>query len=1230
MAQFKLGQRVELPDGKQAFVRYIGKISIREGEWLGLELDDASGKNDGSVRGDKLFDCPPNHGLFMQPSAAIQIIEQPKPPGPKVANGKPVGTAARPRPSSVVAPPGRTARPSMGGPSVNRQSISGPLGSRQSMTASPAKRVSMAGPPPVTRPESKRTSMAPPSLASRSSRQSLAPRSLSPKKPAPSAQSSRRSSVGPSATTTRPPVRSPTQANSDSPSISRVLSPGSTTPSAKVSTNSKPVTTSSSSNLTPRASAAQSKQTQELEAKVRALEKKAMSNRDRNKDYDALQEKNQQYETIHPKLEAKVQGLSRANHDLKEQLRQLQESDESIETLKAEHESMIDLAVLDKELAEEKADSYQRELDSIRGRLEELELENEILKGENEELAKDMSPEERSSQGWLQMQRENDRLREALLKMRDWSQEQAYALRNDIKTMEAENRDLAKIKEEYDNTKAKYLEARAEIEDLREQLEAAEGSEDMIEQLTEKNMTMSEKIEELQNAVDEYQSLVELNDEIEIGHMEDQKQLQNMIDQRDSILADQTRRATQQEEEINDREYTISRFRDLVTNMQSDLEDMRASKQITESEAQELGNHSRTMMDLNRQLQASAMSTKVKTIEMELKKMEAEEASEHLAIVKLFLPEAFHAERDSILALLRFKRIGFKSRLLHGFMKDRVASPGPHAQSNHLLAACDAVDKLTWISAMCERFTNSIAGSSLNEFARFESSLYELEPVERTLDGYVENLRKDELREQQVADGLQRSIAVMTHLSELHLRDGLESYAEEILMKTLLMQSNLETTAAALNTTKSEIQQTITASEDRDDEISIFIQRADTVISQSRSAKVIVGKIIRSLQELKARSLALTSESQPNFESCQTTTENLTASLRTLGLAVHNSIHEEGRTTTFGLSDLLTIVRNFNATHFDATDGDVFAPLQAKMKALHERLSDIYTVATDINFTAEFERPQPPWVLRSRELADSTTISASAEAEISTLKRNIHERATTIKLRDQTLEESNVKIELLEARMKDVSKKVERINELEKAVDDARGIVGKLERKIEDTAGLRAKLEEERDRWMRKAAELKSRDPNSSLMDAKRGGIDLVGTSAEMEGLKRDVTVLEDTVRFLRRETRRKRSEEDAMPNSWLRQPLVPVTHNADIKAKERESRDALGRLAELPRTAKPLILEGMKDRNERLKWRPRKETPQYRLCELEMQWLEAWEPGIIAVKGGSNWLGGLGPGITV
>ncbi|XP_054166414.1 CAP-Gly domain-containing linker protein 2-like [Oppia nitens] len=45
-------------------VRYIGRTQFSSGIWVGLELNEPNGKNDGSVAGRRYFICPKRYGLF--------------------------------------------------------------------------------------------------------------------------------------------------------------------------------------------------------------------------------------------------------------------------------------------------------------------------------------------------------------------------------------------------------------------------------------------------------------------------------------------------------------------------------------------------------------------------------------------------------------------------------------------------------------------------------------------------------------------------------------------------------------------------------------------------------------------------------------------------------------------------------------------------------------------------------------------------------------------------------------------------------------------------------------------------------------------------------------------------------------------------------------------------------------------------------------------------------------
>lgn len=125
MSDLSPGQIIALANGKHAVVRFVGSTQFAPGEWVGVELEDASGKNDGSVQGERYFDCEMGYGMFLRPAAIAEIIEQARPPKPKVNGAAANGTATKPRPSSGMTGAGAAAakRQSAGPPAMKRQSM---------------------------------------------------------------------------------------------------------------------------------------------------------------------------------------------------------------------------------------------------------------------------------------------------------------------------------------------------------------------------------------------------------------------------------------------------------------------------------------------------------------------------------------------------------------------------------------------------------------------------------------------------------------------------------------------------------------------------------------------------------------------------------------------------------------------------------------------------------------------------------------------------------------------------------------------------------------------------------------------------------------------------------------------------------------------------------------------------------------------------------------------------
>ncbi|TVY55676.1 Dynactin, 150 kDa isoform [Lachnellula cervina] len=1261
MSDVRIGQTVELADGRSAIVRFVGQPHFAAGDWIGVELEDNSGKNDGSIQGERYFDCEMGRGMFLRPPA-VRIIEQPATvpkPAPVVARkvSRPssvAGQGALGRRASTVQDIAAGKRQSMNAASPTPASRgSRPSSMLRSPTKSPTKQLSAATStvatprtgtpsnsraPAATSAKSRpsvggnRTSMGPPAMpASRTSRQSLSGgpgvgnRSSMP----PSRTAANRVSLAPKpklrpgvervgsigsqlsggpasggSGTNTPDDDSPNKTESFAP---KPMSPVLTRVSAADRRQASPATSrgtgSPASQRSSGATTAASREIEDLKTKLRVMDKKRQEDREKLKAMDHEQAEREKFQALFLKVRDKVLPQQDEITDLRKQLKEAESKFETIETIQAEHEEVLEMAMLDREMAEETAEVLRTELESLKEKTEMLELEFDLLKEENAELSGEMSPEEKTSQGWLQMERSNERLRDALIRLRDMTQQTESELHDQIKSLEEDVREYGVVKEKYDAVKEKLAQSEAGIEDLRQQLDNALGAEDMIEELTDKNMSMSEQIEELKVTIDDLESLKELNDELEINHVETEKEMQEDIDFKDTIISEQTRRAAQQDEVLEDMEYTLSRFRELVTNLQSDLEDMRASHAVTETESEQLNNRSRAMMDLNMKLQVSAAKTQVKTIDLELRRLDAQEAAEHLAIVQLFLPEAFHGDRDSVLALLRFKRVGFKANLLHGFVKERVNGQPPMGHEDDIFFACDALDKLAWVTAMCDRFVNAISHCSTGEFARYEGALYELEPVERALNGWIDGLRRDELKERQCADELQRTIALMSHLAEVHISSGLASYADEVHMRTLTMQSHLENAAAAMSASKAMVQTAISTEGDEDEHAQHFARKTETVITSTRSAKVVVGKAVRALEDLKTRSLSLTFDTIQTFEQCESATEELARFSRQIGHDICTLLHEEGRTDPFTYLDVQSAVHRTTTNLFASSESDLFSTYSNKLRTLTSSLMDLAALTSDLEMTQEFERASAPWVLRSQELRSSKTVSVDAEAEIHRLKDDNHERARLIAMRDQTLEESSVKIELLESRMRDATKKNERITELEKKIEDAKKRETELSESIETQNKDLATVEADREKWKKVAEDTKAL--GIVAPGSKAGQERAVATAREMEALKTEIASLQAAVRYLRDDNRRARvTDSDGL--EFLAVPLTkPKSNEEQRKALVvAEGQDVLNELLDLASTAQVYDFKSIPQ--NRLAWRPAKSTPQYHVAK-QREHYEAW-----------------------
>ncbi len=454
----------------------------------------------------------------------------------------------------------------------------------------------------------------------------------------------------------------------------------------------------------------------------------------------------------------------------------------------------------------------------------------------------------------------------------------------------------------------------------------------------------------------------------------------------------------------------------------------------------------------------------------------------------------------------------------------------------------------------------------------------------------------------------------MSHLAEIHISQNLQSYADDIHMRAILTQSHLESTAAALSHVKAIVQDKLPAT-DEDEEAQYFFQKTDAIISHSRSAKVVISKTVRALEELKARSLSMHLDTVSSFEQSEDHARQLAQYTQRLGEDMFTLLHEEGRAESFTCHEIQSTISHTTSTIFNAPETDIFSTFTTKVRLLTNHLVDLASLTSDLSQTVEFERRPSPWSIRAKELKSSATISPDTDEEIRRLHDSIRERATQLAVRDKTLEESSVKIELLESRMRDTSRKNDRIAELERGVEAGKKREKDLAEAIEAQVRELQAADADREKW-KKVANDKTTIGTAEPGTADKNGAEttMVASAREMETVKKEIESLQAAVRYLREDNHRARLLETNRRLAWLDKPLLPPKTPAQERASliRAEGHDVLNELLTLATSAKVVDLKSVPE--NKLAWRPARSTPGYQVSSQREDyeaWV-AWRNGVV------------------
>ncbi|KAJ3888804.1 dynactin [Lentinula edodes] len=1171
-----LGTIVELSSGiGTGVVRFNGYTDFKPGKWVGVELFEKNGKNDGSVGGIRYFSCKGGmgYGVFVRGSQIKRIVGNER---EKEGERKMSVSAAR--------------RPTLG--HQRTSSIGNGLGTAPSSSASSTLRVS-------------------PASASGSSR------STSPAKPSSSRLSpTKKSSLSLSSTTlTRPGHQarrsiSLKQAPSpSSPNPPRVSSPLTKTPSpvptsATVAFVSEPPTSSLSPPTTapepepPRPSITlpdTHPQIHALLTKVRVLETNRTLDTLQIQSLESKLAESSSFLSLRPKLQAKLQSQQTELTSLKQEINELKAQVKVWEERKEVVEGELEMCMLDKEMAEERAEIAVGELEAVKERLAEVEVEVEVLREEKElwELENDgeIKPEgkqkDTNTLAYVQLEKQNERLKEALLRLRDMTQDTDQDQRRRIAEMEKDLTGYEELQAQLSTTTVKLSNAETQIEDLKLQLDDALGAEDMLVQLTERNLVLGEKIEEMRITIEDLEALKELSDELEENHIETEKALQGDLETLSTQLSAAQLKISTLSDTCSDYEGTIGQFRDLVVQLQGELTHLRLTTASAESQRGEALSQTAAILSANIRLQSTAAKTRARDVEAELSKMRERELREELEIVEGFLPGVYRdgVAEDAVRVYMFFQRIASKADIINRVVAQTHGLPETLdlVVTELMVGVCEMRGRLSVLSTLCKRLSAILRRCSPELWISVGRLYEELKPLEKRMDIHVELLGRDEFRERECVSDVIKINAQFNHLAEMYFGDyfgGHPDIAERELGTLTLFDLDLDMFAASIGMMKTSVEGLLKEEE--------FAPSADfggfdihtelytpllTLLSRSKSVKTSVRKMAKRLEELASSTPTSTSTSganaalKPHLLPQMEVLSNAVQELVNFGISLAQQTLpyladvRAGKTTPFRLTEILGFAKQ-QAGGIVVGGGVAAKPMLFKPGMLWwEVVGDMITNLIEDSarllpqtldpanvFTnpATPSFPSPPWISRIQTVQTLLTNSLSSTYNhlISQLQSDLLSLSRTLKAKDQHLAELTVKIQLLERRAEGKGAEVRRMEEMVKEMEAE---VGRL-RKVEAGYGeAMVQMQGEVEGLEREVERLRGRGNVDGLGVGGSGlisaGVTATEGNLDHAQLMDQYTALRNTVRFLRTENAYLRGYDLIREIQAL--PLIPVPRSS-------------------------------------------------------------------------------------
>uniref|UniRef100_A0A0B8RZ09 Dynactin subunit 1 n=1 Tax=Philothamnus irregularis TaxID=1899461 RepID=A0A0B8RZ09_9SAUR len=1004
----KVGARVEvIGKGHRGTVAYVGATLFATGKWVGVILDEAKGKNDGTVQGRRYFTCEENHGIFVRQSQ-IQVFE----------DGADTTSPETPEASASRVP--------------KRDSSEGPKASKL-----------------PTRTGSSATSS---STAGLSGSASASAGEMSSSEPSTPAQTP----------LAAPMVPVPALASPVAPPA--ILSPTKEEESLRG-------------------------QVRDLEEKLETLKMKRNEDKAKLKELEKYKIQLEQVQEWKSKMQEQQAELQKRLKEAKKEAKEALEAKERYMEEMADTADAIEMATLDKEMAEERAESLQQEVDSLKEKVEDLTMDLEILKHEIEEKGSEGAA---SSYHVKQLEEQNGRLKEALVRMRDLSASEKQEHVKLQKHMEKKNVELEALRQQKDKLQEELKQAEGTIDELKEQVDAALGAEEMVETLTERNLDLEEKVRELRETVGDLEAMNEMNDELQENARETELELREQLDMATARVRESEKRVEAAQETVADYQQTIKKYRELTAHLQDVNRDLMSQQEASVERQQQPPPE---MFDFK--IKFAETKAHAKAIEMELRQMEVQQANRHVSLLTSFLPDSFlrhGGDHDCVLVLLLLPRLVGKAELISRQAQEKFELSENCAEraglrgapGEQLSFAAGLVYSLLLLQATLHKYEQALSKCSVEVYRKVGLLYPEMCVHERSLDFLIELLHKDQLDETVNVEPLTKAIKYYQHLYSIHLADQAEDCTVQLADHIKFTQSALDCMSVEVCRLRSFLQTGQEASD-----FAILLKDLETSCSDIRQ---FCKKIRRRMPGTDApgipAALGFGQQVSDTLLDCRKHLTWVVAVLQEVAAAGAQMIAP--LTENEGLQAVKLEDLAFKASEqiYGAQGISPYESLRQSCNILIATMNKMATAMQEGEYDADKPqtKPLPPVELRAAALRAEITDAEGLGLKLEDRETVIKELKKSLKIKGEELSEANVRLSLLEKKLDSASKDAdERVEKIQSKLSDTQALLKKKEKEFEETMDA---LQADIDQLESEKLELKQRLNNQSkrTIEGLRGG----------------------------------------------------------------------------------------------------------------------------------------------